>query len=708
MKAPTLFLLLFMCSGLHLKSWATTRILSPYAELSSEEYEQSSTFILAGSDVTHFYFVGTARIFDVALEELAIEELNTVFKLQLYTGTNKQLKKTDQVQIEVEKWDKKLNLTVLKVARNQLSNDNQEAHVEQLELGLAELSAFHRGLKGSINGFSNSTFYTLPTSLQGVRYYDDPTAFRIASQDITREHTGSVFISEEGYFLGIFQKLNSQNTAGRVFKTDALIAQLQGWRLPINQLKRNRLVGTWSAISTIQTHDLYEFEESSSKYIAIDESGYLSGFTGGQIKIRNNELTYFGSKGAYQVMMHPLPTTQNAYVMAFAILDNSRKYTCQFESLKENNTTVDYMVMTSEGYSVRYKRINNNRTGFEPPAVVLKRKINPTVKILLPDYEINGTGLIVGTNDKDVFIVTAAHTLSDRDKHNLPFSKKELIEVKVFVDRSDNLFNEFTISKGELLHFNHKFDIAVLKISIKNLPQTPEGDAIDFSSVPIGLFGQSNCASGGLCVLNGFSGGSRQNQDQVELAILSDPVPDHIQLEAEGVEGGHSGGPVFNHQKEWIGIMLQINAGGQSTKVISTEKVYQLLTAWNVPTNQIKNSEMVGTWQVIMQMNERKNAVYFPPCDKNSFTILQDGTVKGLVNGTVCIQNNTLRFSLSGARIAKIESTIFQELVLVESEEVYQLSTFLGEYYSGANSILLVKDGISTQLEKYMTTIPCD
>ena len=271
------------------------------------------------------------------------------------------------------------------------------------------------------------------------------------------------------------------------------------------------------------------------------------------------------------------------------------------------------------------------------------------VKVHVPAWEENGSGLLIGQEGSTAFVVTAAHVVADPDEDDSPLPPDVLVNVKVQEYNSEGreVGSEGTVT-ASVRYFDSRLDLAILAIDWSALPQSKNDAAMLPAATPLGLLSVEECIKGEMATLRGFSGGSQSRRDQIELMVqgaiyYGDEAA--FRMEAENVEGGHSGAPVFNSLGEWIGLMVKRNGTGTACKVLKAATVLGVLQKEGISPNWLRQSVFHRSWQ-IAGMVERGNSDLrvFPPT-LGPLHIDAFGRLSGLSEGIICINNATISFN---------------------------------------------------------------
>lgn len=275
---------------------------------------------------------------------------------------------------------------------------------------------------------------------------------------------------------------------------------------------------------------------------------------------------------------------------------------------------------------------------------------SPVVKVHVPELEENGTGLLIGEEGGQVYLITAAHVVSSPDDEDEPLDADILVNVKV------QEYDLEGVNKGaegliaaRIAYFDPKLDLAVLRIDWSALPASQTGKPMQPVLSPMGFLTMAACTKGEMARLDGFSGGSQGSYDKIELMIQGlEYYGDAraFRMEAVNIEGGHSGAPVFNSTGEWLGLMLKRNGTGTACKVLKAATILAQLSEAKLPVNWLTKPMLTGSWTVIgiVEKGDNPTLISFPPTEP-ALVIDAHGKLSGLTSGSLCISNARLSFN---------------------------------------------------------------
>lgn len=273
---------------------------------------------------------------------------------------------------------------------------------------------------------------------------------------------------------------------------------------------------------------------------------------------------------------------------------------------------------------------------------------SPVVKVHIPAWEENGSGLLIGWQGQTAYILTAAHVVADPDEEDMPLPEEETLHVKVQEYNSEGTRGSEGKLPATVRYFDPKLDLAVLSIDWSALPPGQSGAAMQPPVTAHGFLAVSECIKGEMATLRGFSGGSQTQQDHIELMIQGAIYygdEKAFRMEAENVEGGHSGAPVFNSLGEWIGLMAKRNGTGTACKVIKAETILTILQTEGLPANGLRPPTLSGKWQLAGMVERGSGTLLAFPPTLDALSIDAYGQLSGLSTGTACINNGKVSFT---------------------------------------------------------------
>ena len=264
-------------------------------------------------------------------------------------------------------------------------------------------------------------------------------------------------------------------------------------------------------------------------------------------------------------------------------------------------------------------------------------------KVLVPSIDHNGTGLLISKQDAKGYVVTAAHVVSHPEDEKEALDKAIPIQLQIRSQYDDGAFGETLTATATLELFNAKLDLALLSFDWSNLGNT----AVEPKEVLAGFDDVVACQVKEMTTLKGYAGGTRKEWSEVELMLQGTKYYDSdlaFRIEAEGVERGYSGSPVFNTQGEWMGLMLSINGSRTATKVLKLKAILAELKAFGHTPSLVKLSKFCGVWR-ISSYTSGNSVHYFTPDVDTNLTIHTDGSISGVTTGSLCTNRNQINFS---------------------------------------------------------------
>lgn len=287
--------------------------------------------------------------------------------------------------------------------------------------------------------------------------------------------------------------------------------------------------------------------------------------------------------------------------------------------------------------------------------------LDEVVKIKLLEARENGTGLLVGSDEAALYIMTAAHVVEAAEEFD-----DETISVTLYRNYPTGEQESLAPIVAELISLNTSLDAAILKLPRSEATgQVPEGAEYQEPVTAVGRLGQQACLLAQPAEIVGFAGGGLLRYDKTQAVIdalhyYNDRTA--LRVVSEGTEGGFSGSPVFSPQKfdqrpgrepvpVWIGMAVQTNAEG-STKVVSLEPLLDELTKHNIPTNLLR---VGGIQAVKWQFSLYDNYPLLEAFDGGMayITFENDGTLGGgVVSGTYCLNGETLTINVDDPKEA--------------------------------------------------------
>lgn len=199
---------------------------------------------------------------------------------------------------------------------------------------------------------------------------------------------------------------------------------------------------------------------------------------------------------------------------------------------------------------------------------------NATVRIESKDDEgeiiDNGAGIIVGYQNDKLYIATAHHVVKEADEQNIFFRES---------------IKEYPAS---VLQPHHNLDLAILVANV------PSSDALviptlntrrldekkDMLGADVLVIGHPGFASGhGWLMING-------NSIQEFNHPAYDKDSDLFTITGTNINGGCSGGPVFDEDRNLIGMVKTIS--GFQSECIKIKEIEEMLTGLNLPKNKLQ------------------------------------------------------------------------------------------------------------------------
>ncbi|MBI5186157.1 MAG: trypsin-like peptidase domain-containing protein [Nitrospinae bacterium] len=207
-----------------------------------------------------------------------------------------------------------------------------------------------------------------------------------------------------------------------------------------------------------------------------------------------------------------------------------------------------------------------------PPSEIFSR-VEPAVVIVVlkfkGEYIGHGSGFLVKPNG---YILTNNHVVDVRD----------------FGELASGISYEVVTSEGksftpQIIKTDPELDIALLKISGKDLPSLRIGDA---GEVKVGeeafIVGTPIRMEFSRSMISGIVSGFNRDKGRIQTSAV--------------IHGGNSGGPAFNNKGEVIGIAVAVAAGadrknaligGQLVDMVTSQEYYGI--SYLIPINHAKN-----------------------------------------------------------------------------------------------------------------------
>jgi len=210
----------------------------------------------------------------------------------------------------------------------------------------------------------------------------------------------------------------------------------------------------------------------------------------------------------------------------------------------------------------------------------------------------NGTGSVVGADNKYIYILTALHCCILNEEVQI---SHEDVQLSVFLAINDGeQLKEF---QAEIYVSNPKLDIAILRIDQFN--------SSDLSYLDIEIyfsheFYNTSCVemfAANEFEYNGLRGGSIESLDYIKQSFISLNYNDQNEFFAvtcNNVAPGHSGALIRNMQYEIVGMLLQINETKSAAKILKISEILNFLENSNIPITYFKPGCYIGLWQPIL------------------------------------------------------------------------------------------------------------
>jgi len=311
-------------------------------------------------------------------------------------------------------------------------------------------------------------------------------------------------------------------------------------------------------------------------------------------------------------------------------------------------------------------------------------KTSAIVKVHVPNFETNGSGLLIGQTGNTCYVLTAAHVVADPDEPKIALDPTEKITVKIQEYDADGItLGSQGLVIAKIHFFDPKLDLAVLAFNWSDLPKSKTGRTMTAIKTNIGFTKISECNVNEMAKLKAFSGGSQSSFDQIELMIQGIKYygdEKAFRMEAESVEGGHSGGAVFNSNNDWIGVMIKKNGEGTACKVLNLTTILTVLNSNNIAVNWLIPPVLATRWVPVGIVGSDKQLKAFPPSSP-ILIIKNDGSLAGLTSGSICIKNKEIRFVNIPNGAVMLEpihngtDSFNPHLAVIEESKVYKMQS---------------------------------
>lgn len=288
--------------------------------------------------------------------------------------------------------------------------------------------------------------------------------------------------------------------------------------------------------------------------------------------------------------------------------------------------------------------------------------IDQIVKLYLPSSGENGSGTIVGSNAQVAFVLTAAHVVLP-DNYD-PDEAPPLPEIHVLINEllTTGRRGPQVEVPAQLVHFNQKMDLAVVSVALADVQnQSSSGAAVQIGQLGFARTADAECLLGAVLEVEGFAGGGTFAPDITKVQLQAFHYYDNqkfYRTSARGLEGGHSGAPVFGQNgpvRELSGMAVELNGDYTAAKVLKLKTVLAELWGNKIPTNNLRESTYTRKWRpamLILKQPDNPAAQVEPhPIVPGAFADLElhrDGLASGMAKGTYCISGKYLRFNIEG------------------------------------------------------------
>lgn len=302
-----------------------------------------------------------------------------------------------------------------------------------------------------------------------------------------------------------------------------------------------------------------------------------------------------------------------------------------------------------------------------------------TVKVVLGVDEQNGTGTVIGADAAGIYVITARHVcyaLDDEDHvRSLPLT----------ILIADTTAKGYSKVPATMYREDRKLDMAVLKIARKDYPINYTSDLRSAFDVQRSAIPGTWNACGNSVTVFGLPGGEMLSPDFIEQKIINFNYfnqPQFLRMGAEKITGGHSGALVTNRQWEIVGMLLQVNAEGNSAKVLKQVYIDSFLAKNNISSIYLRPGFYVGKWQAVYLEHYADNMINVLPYKQHftqgeMVTISRAGIITGVIEGSICVGDSVTVYSSTrvempskSARVQD-EETIFRDYLFLRHSGCY-------------------------------------
>jgi len=239
------------------------------------------------------------------------------------------------------------------------------------------------------------------------------------------------------------------------------------------------------------------------------------------------------------------------------------------------------------------------------------------VRIRTPDTG-SGTGFIIGKTDANLYILTAAHVVTN------------------YVGEMVNVFFHQTVKmkhQALVIVIFDDLDLAVLKIEIDSI-----GDPVGANKLIHSRLKLHDCDINEDAIAIGYPGASL-DLNFIQTKILSSRYDSNrlfFKVGAASIVEGISGSPVFNSNREYIGTLIEVHNSGTAARVVQLNSIIQALDSKSIIHNLLKKNSIIHVWK--LKSIKKDNIVYDLSGKNLSLKFTDNGDVRGVVNGHYCLK----------------------------------------------------------------------
>ncbi|AWB57847.1 serine protease [Colwellia sp. Arc7-D] len=261
--------------------------------------------------------------------------------------------------------------------------------------------------------------------------------------------------------------------------------------------------------------------------------------------------------------------------------------------------------------------------------------VESVVKIQSSDMSTNGNGVVVGHDDKFVYLATAMHVIDEIDVSNVYF---------YFYHYTDfPQFEKIEILGGEVLNNFKDIDLSFIRV--------PKNDSLKSSPMLSVELGRTRfCRDREKSTILGFSGAATTTFQKVESELMTFDYydnPKFFRIASPSLDEGMSGSPVLGNQSIWRGILLSRSNSNQG-QVLHVNEIIKKVDALSIPKNHIGSHLKSGvTWglsSIYVKPKNGQQGINVDSVKELKLELNPNGKVSGTFTSSYCFTEKGIRF----------------------------------------------------------------